>query len=58
MAKSRVETTIELVKRNEKREERSLFDAADAAQKQIEGDSAKKEEPAAEEAKPEPAKTE
>ena len=58
MAKSRVETTIELVKRYEKREERSLFDAADAAQKQIEGDSAKNEEPAAEEAKPEPAKTE
>ena len=58
MAKSRVETTIELVKRYEKREERSLFDAADAAQKQIEGDSAKKEEPVAEEAKPDPAKTE
>ena len=58
MAKSRVETTIELVQRYEKRAERSLFDAADAAQKQIEGDSAKKEEPAAEEAKPEPAKTE
>ena len=49
---------LEALKRYEKREERSLFDAADAAQKQIEGDSAKKEEPAAEEAKPEPAKTE
>ena len=67
LAKSRVETTIELVKRYEKRAERSLFDAADAAQKQIEGEAAKKEEapkaeapkteaPKAEESKPEPAK--
>ena len=72
VAKSRVETTIELVKRYEKRAERSLFDAADAAQKQIEGEAAKKEEapkaeaskaeapkaetPKAEESKPDPAK--
>ena len=74
IAKSRIETTIDLVKRYEKREERSLFDAADAAQKQIEGEAAKKEEakaeeapkaeapkaeaPKAEEAKTEPAKAE
>ena len=50
IAKSRIETTIDLVKRYEKREERSLFDAADAAQKQIEGEAAKKEEAKAEEA--------
>ena len=57
IAKSRVETTIELVKRYEKRAERSLFDAANAAQKLIEGEVSKvvdnkKEEPKAEEAKP------
>ena len=65
--KSRVESTIELVKRYEKRAERSLFEAADAAQKQLEEeaakDAAKKTEPEApkDEAKaaPEaPAKTE
>jgi len=58
LAKSRVDTTIELVKRYEKRAERSLFEAADAAQKQIEAETAKPAEakpeaPKAEEAKPE-----
>ena len=57
IAKSRVETTIELVKRYEKRAERSLFDAANAAQKLIEGEvskveDTKKDAPKAEEAKP------
>ena len=49
VAKSRVEATIDLLKRYEKRAERSLFDAADAAQKQIEAESAEKpaEKPAA-----------
>ncbi len=41
VAKSRVETTIDLVKRYEKRAERSLFDAADAAQKQLDAEAAK-----------------
>ena len=49
--KSRIESTIELVKRYEKRAERSLFEAADAAQKQLEEeavkDAAKKAEPEA-----------
>jgi len=40
LAKSRVETTADLVKRYEKRAARSLFDAADAAQKQLEADGA------------------
>jgi len=39
--KSRVESTIEIVKRYEKRAERSLFEAADAAQKQLEAEAAK-----------------
>lgn len=39
--KSRVDSTIELVKRYEKRAERSLFEAADAAQKQLEEEAAK-----------------
>ena len=42
--KSRVESTIELVKRYEKRAERSLFEAADAAQKQLEAESDKDSE--------------
>ena len=63
LAKSRVDTTIELVKRYEKRAERSLFDAADAAQKQIEAETAKPAEakaeaPKAEEANPEAPKAE
>ncbi len=41
IAKSRVDATIDLVKRYEKRAERSLFDAADAAQKQLEAEAAK-----------------
>ncbi len=49
MAKSRVDTTIDLVKRYEKRAERSLFDAADAAQKQLDAEAAKATAP---EAKP------
>lgn len=67
LAKSRVESTIELVKRYEKRAERSLFEAADAAQKQLESESGKDSEkkPEAEAVKDEakaapeaPAKTE
>ena len=38
IAKARVESTIDLVKRYEKRAERSLFDAADAAQKQLDAE--------------------
>ena len=53
LAKSRIDTTIELVKRYEKRAERSLFEAADAAQKQLEA-----EVPKAEDAKPEAPKAE
>ena len=53
--KARVDSTIELVKRYEKRAERSLFDAADAAQKQLEKDA---EKPAAEPAAEAPAKAE
>lgn len=41
LAKSRVESTIQIVKRYEKRAERSLFEAADAAQKQLEAEAAK-----------------
>ena len=68
LSKSRVDTTLQIVKRYEKRAERSRFDAADAAQKQLEteavkADAAKKPEAEApkDEAKaaPEaPAKTE
>ena len=39
IAKARVESTTDLVKRYEKRAERSLFDAADAAQKQLDAES-------------------
>lgn len=46
---SRIDTTIDLVKRYEKRAERSLFEAADAAQKQLEDEAAK---PAPEAEKP------
>ena len=62
LSKSRVDTTLQIVKRYEKRAERSLFEAADAAQKQLEteavkADAAKKTE--AEAPKDEaPAKTE
>lgn len=45
VAKARIEAAIDLVKRYEKREAVSLFDAADAAAKQIEKDAA---QPAAE----------
>ncbi len=41
LSKSRVESTLEIVKRYEKRAERSLFEAADAAQKQLEAEDAK-----------------
>lgn len=50
--KTRVESTIDLVKRYEKRAEVSLFDTADAAQKQLEAD-AEKDAAAAEKAAPE-----
>lgn len=59
LAKSRVETTIDLVKRYEKRAERSLFDAADAAQKQLDAEASKasaEEAKSAPEAKSEKAK--
>ena len=50
LSKARVESTLEIVKRYEKRAERSLFEAADAAQKQLEAEGAKDSEkkPAAE----------
>ena len=54
LAKSRVDSTIDLVKRYEKRPERSLFEDADAAQKQLEADAGKKDE-AKPEAAPAPA---
>ena len=41
LSKARVESTLEIVKRYEKRAERSLFEAADAAQKQLEAEAAK-----------------
>ena len=41
LSKSRVESTLQIVKRYEKRAERSLFEAADAAQKQLEAETAK-----------------
>ena len=41
LSKSRVESTLQIVKRYEKRAERSLFEAADAAQKQLEAEAAK-----------------
>ncbi len=41
LAKTRVDTTLQIVKRYEKRAERSLFDAADAAQKQLDAEAAK-----------------
>ena len=41
LSKSRVESTLQIVKRYEKRAERSLFEAADAAQKQIEAEADK-----------------
>ena len=41
LSKSRVDTTLQIVKRYEKRAERSLFDAADAAQKQLETEAVK-----------------
>jgi tetratricopeptide (TPR) repeat protein len=41
LSKSRVDTTLQIVKRYEKRAERSLFEAADAAQKQLEEEAAK-----------------
>jgi len=55
MSKSRVETTIEIVKRYEKRVERSLFEAADAAQRQIAAEEAAAESPAPEASAAEPA---
>lgn len=69
VGKARVDATIDLVKRYEKRAERSLFEAAEAAQKQIEAEAAqqqvaekaeepKKDAPKAEEPKPEPVKAE
>lgn len=45
---SRIDSAIDLVKRYEKREEVSLFDAANAAAAQLESEAAKIEEPAAE----------
>ena len=48
-AKSRVESTIAVVKRYEKREVRSLFEAADAAQKQLEAEASKTPEASASE---------
>ena len=47
IAKARIDATTDLVKRWEKRAERSLFDAADAAAKQLEKDAQKPAEPAA-----------
>ena len=41
LSKSRVESTLQIVKRYEKRAERSLFEAADAAQKQLEAEADK-----------------
>ena len=41
LSKSRVESTLQIVKRYEKRAERSLFEAADAAQKQLEAETVK-----------------
>ena len=41
LSKSRVDSTLQIVKRYEKRAERSLFEAADAAQKQLEAETAK-----------------
>jgi len=41
LSKSRVESTLQIVKRYEKRAERSLFEAADAAQKQLDAEAAK-----------------
>ena len=52
-ASSRVESTIALVKRWEKREAKTLFDAADAAAKQLDSAATKAEAPKAEESKAE-----
>ena len=41
LSKSRVESTLQIVKRYEKRAERSLFEAADAAQKQLDAEATK-----------------
>lgn len=57
-AVSRVEATIGLVKRWEKREAKSLFDAADAAAKQLDAEAPKAEEPKAEAPKAEEPKAE
>jgi len=52
-ATSRVEATVSLVKRWEKREARTLFDAADAAAKQLDAEATKSAAPKAEEPKAE-----
>jgi len=52
-AVSRVEATLSLVKRWEKREAKTLFDAADAAAKQLDAEAAKTEAPKPEEPKAE-----